>query len=550
VIEPGQNYSTAFIAQDASVVPDPFADNANPAVALVELLQQAAEKGISLIVCTNRGVLERAFASHYLDRNCSGKLWFDAIRSAVLGKEGFTRDFDGGGRKAFKSVAFSYTTLDRRSLLVGRGTFEKLVERAVDAQHWTACDSCQSQERCPFFQNRCWLAQPESRETFVRVIRHGELLSGQVVVFREALALLSLVLAGCPHDYAAESPCKWVHSRVADSKWFSLLSRRVYMTLFSAFSPYGLEPFDDDRAEQQNALRGLAAALVGPRATTCRQSLDEVIANSPSISTDVGIERLVGSRGIFRTMGYESDVQPREFYNKWDDAGSTMLEGASGPFSALERECADVWALLRDTAEASSDVSASSYRWLARWITSHTHRAGALLDGSLTFASEIDDLFKILSVGNVPDDAGLMLIEQIESDLWRMLHSSGEGTQISTFARLKGEWVRSKLQPTIDRPEGHESQSIVLTLKFGDHTQIPLSALAFAWLKRCSTREMSAASFPLEYLETASQALVKAASESKYYTQNSNVELVVTLPGADRRASLKRTRGRVIVDGL
>jgi hypothetical protein len=460
----GQDYAIAYIAQDASVVPDPYADNANPALALIDLLKESEEKGISLIVCTNRGVLERAFSLHYLNRDSAGKLWFTAIRSAVMGQEGFSRDLDVGSRRTFRSVQFTYATLDRRSLLVGRSTFSKLVERAVDPLHWSACDCCPSQGHCPFFQNRKWLLDPQAGKSFVRIIKHAEILSGQVVVFREALALLSLILAGCPHDYVDGSPCRWVHSRASAGMWFSLLSRRVYMTLFAAFSPYGLEPDSRDRAVQQSALAELASAIVGPSAKACQDALAEVTAPIPALSTNVGVERLVGASGVLRVIDCESDILPKRFYDLWDLTGPTQFMQTDGHFSDLERKCADVWTLLRDTAESSDEVSGDSYRWLARWVTSHTHRAGCLLGGYFTFASEIETLVKILSLGQTPDDEGLTLVEQIEGDLWKMLHSSGEGTQISPFSRLKGEWVRSHLRPSIERPREQDSQSIVLTL--------------------------------------------------------------------------------------
>jgi hypothetical protein len=167
----------------------------------------------------------------------------------------------------------------------------------------------------------------------------------------------------------------------------------------------------------------------------------------------------------------------------------------------------------------------------------------------VTFREEIQQLVKLLSLSEHPNDEELRLVERIESELWQMLHGEGEGTKISAFGRLKGEWVESKLKPKLGRGEVAGEQTIVPQLRFGDSTRIPMNALAFVWLKRRVDRSMSNACFPLKYLETAGDALVRAASESGYYRQDSGVELVISLPG-DKKASLKRRDGRVIVDGL
>lgn len=551
VFEPGKNYACAYIAQDASVVPDPYAERADPAVALVDLLKEVAAKGRSLIVCTNRGVLERAYAAHYLDPSCNGSDWFKAVQVAVLGEDGFRRKFDGAERKLFESVDFNFTRLDQQSLLVGRDDFERLVEKAIEPQHWGVCRECAAHDRCPFFQNMRWLADVRSRAPFIKVVRHAEILSGQVIVFREALALLSLILSGCPHDYENGSPCSWVHRQIARGQFFSLLSRRVYMALFSAYAPYGLEPFADDREVQQRALKELARSAAAETSRLCEQAMREVVNMVPAISADVGVGRLVGPNGIFRSMDCASDIQANAFYEQWDDSGQPPFTHPPGLFSDLERCCAEIWLALRDAAEARGDVTSAAYRWLSRWITAHTHRAGSLLSGTFAFSSEVESIVKILSLEDPFNEEGLLLIEQIEGDLWRMLDPNGEGIQISAFSRLKGEWVKVKLKPRVVPPDQREHQSIVLNLELGENTCVPLNAFAFAWLKRRRDRGMLPASFPLQYLESAGDALIKAASESHYYIANDDIGMIVTLPPPNQgKLSLRRSRGRVIVDGI
>ena len=185
-------------------------------------------------------------------------------------------------------------------------------------------------------------------------------------------------------------------------------------------------------------------------------------------------------------------------------------------------------------------------------MTAFTYRAGGLLEGQVAFRSEVDALFQILSVSDPPDDNDLKLIQQLQEELWKMPQADGAGIAISPFGRLKGEWVRSKLKAHIDRKANARGHSIVLQLKFGTHTHIPLSALAFAWLKRRIDRRMSDACFPIEYLQTAEDALVRAASESQYSLEPSELELVITRPSGEQSPaiSMKRVDGRVIIDGI
>jgi hypothetical protein len=248
-------------------------------------------------------------------------------------------------------------------------------------------------------------------------------------------------------------------------------------------------------------------------------------------------------------MDCASDIQPESFSERWDDTGTALFDEPAGFFSDLEKRCSGFWMAMRDAAQSRGEFASGSYRWLSRWITAFSHRAGTLLAGNFTFSSEIESIVKILSLEDPPDEDGLVLIEQIESDLWKMLDPDGQGTQISAFARLRGEWVKAKLKPRIDHPVSPDQQSIVLGLKLGDNSKVPLNALAFAWLKRRGERDMIPASFPLQYLETAGDALVKAASESHYYKAEDDVEMAVTLPD-QRKLTLRRARGRVIINGI
>lgn len=552
VFEPGSAFPCALVAQDASVVPDPFDPAADPAGALCALLQRAAERGVSAIVCTNRGVLEKAFATHYLDKKSNEALWFRAISASTLGRDGFSQSFAGRQRKTFAKVEFSYTNLDRRSLLLNSQSFEQLIEKATEEASWKVCNECSARALCPFFQNRVWLQDEDLKNSLISVVREAEILSGQVIVFREALALISLILSGCPHDYKDGAPCRWVHQEIEAGRYFDLLSRRIYMILFSAYTAYGLEEHPEDARAQKEGISYLGQLVPERAATLCSEALGPVLASKASLSSDVGVERLLGKQGIFRSIDPFSDISAQRSHDRWDNEAKPPLAFLGEHATALEHKCAEVWTALRDAAETRGDHCHAPFWKLQRWITSFTYRAGALFDREVAFCEEIDQLFKILSVSETAEEGDLRLTLKVQEELRRMLHADGAGTAISPFGRLKGEWADSNLKAEIDIKANANGQSVALPLKIGPNTSVPLSALAFAWLKRRIDRRMSDACYPIEYLQTAEDALVKAASESQYSLVPSGVELIVSLPEGEHPSSLsmKRINGRVILDAF
>ena len=255
VYEGDNRFASAQIVQDASVVRNPFSADVDPAKELLGTLKHAWEKGISLVVCTNRGVLEKAHRDNHMDPAVNSTPWFKVVAAIVLtsnslaGEMDGTREFDGR-KPVFRRVKVRYSHLDNRSLLLGRATFKHLVQKAVAESNWACCASCSVQNMCPFKANRDWLVADSARRQVLQLLTRAEVLSGQIIVFREALAIISLVLAGCPRDYDSMHPCDWVRARAADNDIFSLATRRLYMSLFASYCPYGLEAVDDLRKRQ------------------------------------------------------------------------------------------------------------------------------------------------------------------------------------------------------------------------------------------------------------------------------------------------------------
>ena len=133
------------------------------------------------------------------------------------------------------------------------------------------------------------------------ILRKAEVLDGQIIVFREAVALLSVLLAGCPNDHGGRTPCEWVHDQVEGHRVFNLLARRVPSILFGATRPHGLEGPERhlsgtiaSRRDQISALEGVNVLLDGT--STIRDALSAV-TRPRELSTDVGLERLLGTDG-------------------------------------------------------------------------------------------------------------------------------------------------------------------------------------------------------------------------------------------------------------
>ena len=141
----------------------------------------------------------------------------------------------------FDELEVSYELLDNRSLLVNYDVFERLVKKATADQNWDACSGCPSMSLGPFKGNRDDLAADGLRRNVLDILRRAEVLDGQIIVFREAVALLSLLLAGCPNDHGRRTPCEWVHDQMENNRVFNLLARRVPSILFGATRANGLE---------------------------------------------------------------------------------------------------------------------------------------------------------------------------------------------------------------------------------------------------------------------------------------------------------------------
>jgi hypothetical protein len=542
VYEQNKPYASAQIIQDASVVRNPFSAHVDPASELLETLQQAWDKGISLIVCTNRGVLEKAHSAKHMDNDVNSTPWFKALvevasttTNSIHGASPAPRIFERK-KAAFAKMKLTWSHLDNRSLLLSSDTFEQLVQKATSHMAWQLCDSCVNKHLCPFRANRDWLADDNARAGVLRLLKRAEVMSGQVVVFREALALISLLLSGCPKDYGTTHahPCDWVRDNATRGNIFALAVRRIYMSLFASRSPLGLESVESLKQRQLTALGGLAD-LDGLTDQTSQALRHVIDSGHPSI--DVGVTRLLGEGGVLPDLDACREPLPAEFYDKWDSDFEAALRDPQAPcFTAIEEACILAWKELEENLEQMSDHSVSEAHWaLRRWSSNFLLHFGALIEGRSAWAAELDsfaDLFQLLAKPHDQRNAEeKRAIAQLNSRLEALLNAtsaSGEPSsaiKLSQGVTLQGQWVTEKLKPKVAPNATSGSVSLVIQFTGGEGTIF--GAPIYLWLTRNADGNLDLRCFPQELLTGVQDSRVRAASKGDYAFQKDEVQLKV-----------------------
>ena len=530
---PGAPFATCWLAQDVSVVRDPYSAELDPVIEFRDLLEAASTKGVSLIVCTNRGVIEALHARHASQHLVNTTPWFQAVNAALSQTP---RDVEFSGRVQHTSAHCDSTVLDRRSLVIGEDTLLRVIRRATESG-WDVCLGCDAAARCPFFQNRNWLHTPKLQSGFLKVVQRAEVLSGRVLVFREALALLSLILTGCPHDADSTNPCSWVHAAIQRDDVFLLLSRRIYAILYSAYSPFSLEPHDDLCKQQLSALQSLAEAAG-------LSALVETFQNSKALSTDVGLPSLLGHDGVMTELDPFAAPIPIEKMQEWDNNDLFIDQTRGG--SALELAAIHIWNRLSEAIEERSTFGAETIGWLERWATSFSLRAAALAEGYTAFAEELDELLTLLSAERDDDRAILRRRDDLERGLQAAIMAGSAGVQIAPFAELSGEWVDRKLTVEVRGSANEQASHWCLPMVIGQGFHLSLSGRAYVWLRYRDRSNLSLLSFPTEYLKSARDSLARAAAEGRYFDATRGVTLRVTRPDGSS-VQLRRNGDAVFV---
>ena len=562
IYEKGNPFASAMVIQDASVVRNPFAPDVDPASELVASIEEAWEKGISLVVCTNRGILEKAYRERYLDQEFNKKSWFKILKECVENADVTTegelkKDLAfKSSRPVFDKTKVTFSFLDNNSLLLGSKVFESLVQKATDESSWTTCVSCEQSSLCPFKANRDWLADAHARKNFLRVLLRAEVLSGQIIVFREALAFLSFVLAGCPRDYGNNHPCQWVRERARANDIFSLAMRRIYMCVFASFSSYGLE-FEREFSERQLKALSMLNGLAKGSELDLNRHLEHLM-NNAAPSTDVGVRRLTGPQGFLAESDPWCECLPQEFLDMWDGDLAVTAACEHPMFTELERACTRIWRQLEELVESTPSHEALECYWaIRRWSSNFLVHFGGLLEGLTRWDTELDEFIKILEI--VSNDPGKWTrdenrrIRKLNTQLENLLaagangHSGQETVPLSESVSLSGRWVSDNLRPRIDRRK--KSTGLSVTVEFQQGEKATLSARTFLWLSKHLHCNLDTRCFPSELLTGMADARIRASArgDKAYAFADDDVDLLIGT-GEDEVLVLSRNYGDVHVE--
>ena len=531
-------YDTAWFAQDASVVKNPFNDNADPADDLLDLLKEAHYKGISLIICANRGVIERAHRKVYTDSSKTCKTWYKVLKHAVEGHtQKGTMTFDNDNKNTIFKDGFDFqtTNLDNKSL-IPKGITESLISEATSEKHWTACNKCQFKQVCPFQNNRIWLSNEKAKTNFIKFLTTAEILSGQVIVFREILSLLSFILAGSPHDYGSDTPCEWVAEQVGSSNYFALLHRRIYMSLFSSYAPFGLETENQLREKQLNYLDKIQSTLSDKDEK--RATLQPILNIDRWPTTNVGTDRLLGNSGLFNLMdGIKGNI-PIEILETWESDYDIIIDMEHPLLCKLEKRCATIWKELQWKIDMSSEHAVEMYWWLRRWTSSITLRLGCLLNSYSFFENELDDLIGVIYSGTSDEKLPTKTRIHIEKEIDKLLGHidlESRGIAINQYTSLAGNWIGNSLHPEITEIQN----KLGLIIRIGSKEEIVISTEVYAWLKRMADQNMMRECFPSHLLEAAKDMRIRAAAQNNYSTTEEQIDINILRPD---NSSIKMTR--------
>jgi hypothetical protein len=538
--ESGNTFPSVLIVQDASVVIDPYSADDDPAKSLVRVLKSCEQKGRSLVVAANRGVLESVL-NNYQDYR--GEDWLKKLQQINLTiKKGKSsrQKFSSSSKKVFDNVCIQQESLDARSLLDDgdKNYLEQLVKKSINEPHWEHCNGCPSQKYCPFTQNRNWLKDDTQRNNFIKILKRAELYSGQVIVFREAVAMISLILAGCPRDYGEGSPCDWVEKQIENNNYFALLSRRIYMLLGHADTPYCLEPNPTIRKEQKKYLKKVATEFIDTQ-IEIKKSIEHVCDDEVLPATALGVETLVGQSGTLAKLDPLKEVLPLDFMNEWDIDIADVMDKNPSCVDDLEKKAFEIWGTMEKAIEQSDHEDGSNcYKFLRRWSSNFVLHMGALSTGHTMFGTEIDELLAIIALmkkDSLTDSEKRQKRQfNIDLNIYMSSQSADDSVRISAGLDVVApeKFGKAKVTPS-------SGNSILLEVVFGeeDHaSNFFIHAETYIAIYKKSKKKLEELCLPQEMLSSAiesrTQALVKSnyskigtSNQTKFYVKDDTDKL-------------------------
>jgi hypothetical protein len=407
-----KNHGELLLLQDVSV---PRKRNQDPARNLLDALSLYA--GHNVIACANRGMLLRAVRIARTESTYEELL--PILESIDYRSQESVDQPDPCWQTKLsgKEIEVRVWPLDHESVLFGSNVenpwsnpqgsiLDQIISLAVQEQHWEleGCSACPARALCPFYGDAVWLRDRDLRLNFLRLLRKAEVFSGQRIVLREALDLISTILVGTPSDFSNGSselhPCEWVQQRIEPNRsapcdWTSLLelvSHRIYQDTFGRTTPTGLR-LDDSYEERDSwVLRPLRLLdLAGEQAAAAIETVDSAFAKQ------AGAPRICGRKGILSSMDPALDTA-------WCERNALLADCTVGEMKAvasnspLETVLAEYFEELEQTAQnlAPSRDPARAFAALYRWASTLFHRYSALRVGASSGPLVMDDYLELL----------------------------------------------------------------------------------------------------------------------------------------------------------
>lgn len=557
----GEKFSRLWLVQDASTITDPTSGDLDAATQLADHLHEAQELGVSLVVCANRGVLERVYDQHKTDDG-----WYKRIVAPLVQARGETQpEYEWSlpetrQRRRYSQLKVAAHFLDNQNLLRGTPSpLQLLLDNAVDAEHWEPCADCDSAALCPFFANARSLREQGWSHRLLTVLRRAEAWSGQAIVFREAVSLVGYLLAGCPHDYDSTAggslhPCQWVEENVARSNLVALLGRRIYAAIFGTPEPGGLDENNKVREQQRRILHEATSAL---DPTSAASNMVRGFLQGPEPSIDVGASRLLGPSGVFRKMDPARLPSRAGLREAWQLHRALETLATIPGTSDLEVQAISRWVELDLHLEDSTDLeSREAQRLVTRWASSFVLRLGGFTSShEQVWSKSLDAFIDLLDAARASpgtDPALHDLLDDASDLVSKTLNRRGgepEGVRVSHCLIAAGPAAQrlasADVVPDFDDP------GLALGIAFGatgEHQPEPAAFMTgqlWAWLGRVKEGLLPSC-LPIALVQGLEVARTRAVTSGDY-ARAPGTQLVIEDETGHRWRLRRRLGGRVRV---
>jgi hypothetical protein len=515
---PGEKFYRLWLIQDASTVRQPYERDVDEAKELAQELKDAEKEGVSIIVCANRGILERVESEHLCDDQ-----WFRAIKIVIDEKEDQEINVAPDKKKAaFKKVAITFDALDQESIFIESDDFKNLLDKALNDDSWDTCQTCECKEQCPFFNNRISLQLDAWKKNLHSILSSVETWSGQSIVFREAQAIISYLLAGCPSDYKEIHPCDWVFEQVTSKSIFKLLSRRVYYQIFASQEHAGLDQDRTIREEQLDILKGFNTKMM---VKDENYELLKSLVDNPPLKTDVGVERVLGLNGTLSTLDPAKQDQGNDFYDEWTLSNTEKLKNNLPGLCDLEFKAFEAWNAYQEiTDEQLDDDTGKTLEVLNRWSSSFLYRLGGFISNKLSWSEEINVFEDILKkIKTSPDSTETTfalrdLGKRITKIMREISHSTDGDVKISSSLSIGGEFIDRLIKAKIPPRAIGAGLSLEATFE-GEKQRVSIHGEQLAWFQREMKEALYISCIPRELLLGYMQTLNRLVSLANDYSR-------------------------------